>query len=147
MPIIRYPAGDLAMWVESAATPNRKFKLQGRSDEAARLGTISVYFEDTRTMVMTALKEINGLQFQMILNHFAHKDELIFKIAGHGLKADVKIIDRLIKTFKKEKPVYDDILEKNLIHPLKIEIVEMNQLEANARTGKLKRVIDNRSAK
>jgi phenylacetate-CoA ligase len=147
MPIIRYPAGDLAMWVESAATPNRKFKLQGRSDEAARLGTISVYFEDTRTMVMTALKEINGLQFQMILNHFAHKDELIFKIAGHGLKVDAIIIDRLIETFRKEKPVYDDILAKKLIHPLKIEIVEMNQLEANARTGKLKRVIDNRSAK
>jgi phenylacetate-CoA ligase len=147
MPIIRYPAGDLAMWVESAATPNRKFKLQGRSDEAARLGTISVYFEDTRTMVMTALKEINGLQFQMILNHFAHKDELIFKIAGHGLKVDAIIIDRLIETFRKEKPVYDDILAKKFIHPLKIEIVEMNQLEANARTGKLKRVIDNRSAK
>ncbi|MDD4976387.1 MAG: hypothetical protein PHY93_18660 [Bacteriovorax sp.] len=147
MPIIRYPAGDLAMWVESAETPFRKFKLQGRSDEAARLGTISVYFEDTRTMVMTALKEINGLQFQMILNHFAHKDELILKIAGHGLKADLKIIDRLIEAFKKEKPVYHDILSKGLIHPLKIEIVEMNQLEANARTGKLKRVIDNRSGK
>ncbi|MBC7537912.1 MAG: hypothetical protein H7281_03775 [Bacteriovorax sp.] len=147
MPIIRYPAGDLAMWIESAETPDRKFKLQGRSDEAARLGTISVYFEDTRVMVMNALKEISGLQFQMILNHFAHKDELIFRIAGHNLKPDSTIVERVIESFKKEKAVYEDILAKNLVHPLKIEIVVMSQLEANARTGKLKRVIDNRSGK
>jgi phenylacetate-CoA ligase len=147
MPIIRYPAGDLALWVESAETPFRKFKLQGRSDEAARLGTISVYFEDTRYTVMNTLKEIKGIQFQIILNHYAHKDELIFRIAGHGLNADNKILDRLLESFKKEKPVYTDILEKNLIHPLKIEIVEMSQLETNLRTGKLKRVIDNRNIK
>lgn len=145
MPIIRYPAGDLAMWVESAETPYRKFKLQGRSDEAARVGTISVYFEDTRTVIINALKEINGLQFQMILNHFAHKDELIFRIAGQGLKPDLKIVDRIIEAFKKDKPVYLDVLAKNLIHPLKVEIVEMHQMEGNARTGKLKRVIDKRA--
>lgn len=144
MPIIRYPAGDLAMWMESAETPDRKFKLQGRSDEAARLGTISVYFEDTRTMVMNTLKEIKGLQFQMVLNHFTHKDELVLKIAGQGLKPDSVIVDRLIEAFKKDKPVYEDVLAKKLIHPLKIEIVEMKQLEINGRTGKLKRVIDNR---
>ncbi|RPJ72131.1 MAG: phenylacetate--CoA ligase family protein, partial [Alphaproteobacteria bacterium] len=72
MPIIRYPAGDIAMWVESAETPNRKFKLQGRSDEAARVGTISVYFEETRLMIMNTLREVSGLQFQMVLNHFQH---------------------------------------------------------------------------
>ena len=144
MPIIRYPAGDLAMWTEGAETPDRKFKLQGRSDEAARLGTISVYFEDTRYMIMTTLKEISGLQFQMVLNHFSHKDELTFKIAGHNLKADNTIITRIMKSFQLEKTAYLDILAKNLIHPIKIEIVEMNQLESNARTGKLKRVIDKR---
>ncbi|MGZ3789141.1 MAG: phenylacetate--CoA ligase family protein [Bacteriovorax sp.] len=147
MPIIRYPAGDMAMWVEALDVPCRKFKLQGRSDEAARLGTISVYFEDTRTMVMNALKEINGLQFQMVLNHFDHKDELTLRIAGLGLRPDSLLIDRVAQGFKKEKPVYADILSKNLIHPLKIEIVEMTQLEGNARTGKLKRVIDNRTVK
>jgi phenylacetate-CoA ligase len=121
--------------------------LQGRSDEAARLGTISVYFEDTRAMVMKTLSEVHGLQFQMILNHFSHKDELIFRIAGQGLKADAKLADRVIEAFKKEKPVYLDILNKGLIHPLKIQIVEMSELEGNTRTGKLKRVIDNRGKK
>lgn len=144
MPIIRYPAGDLAMWVESAETPYRKFKLQGRSDEAARLGTISVYFEDTRKLVMNTLKEVSGLQFQMLLNHYDHRDELVFRVAAHNLRPDPKMFARLLEAFIKDKPVYSDILKKNLIHPLKIEIVEMDQLEANGRTGKLKRVIDNR---
>ncbi len=147
MPIIRYPAGDLAMWMESAETPFRKFKLLGRSDEAARLGTISVYFEDTRVMVINALQEIHGLQFQMILNHSNNKDELIFRIAGTGLNPDSKIIDRVLNAFKKEKPAYEDILKKNLIHPLRVEILDMHLLEGNSRTGKLKRVIDNRIAK
>jgi phenylacetate-CoA ligase len=144
MPIIRYPAGDLAMWLESAETPNRKFKLQGRSDEAARLGTLSVYFEDARWMVMNALPEVNGLQFQMVINHFEHKDQLTFKIAGIDLIDDLEISKRLIEVFKKEKPDYIFILEKKLIHSLKIEIVMMDKLEINERTGKLKRVIDKR---
>jgi phenylacetate-CoA ligase len=144
MPIIRYPAGDLAMWVESPETPSRKFKLQGRSDEAARLGTISVYFEDTRTMIINTLKEIEAIQFQMIINHFSNRDELILRVAGHGLLPDSKIVERIMESFKIEKPVYADILAKKMIHPLKIEIVGMKQLESNQRTGKLKRVIDNR---
>jgi len=144
MPIIRYPAGDLAMWMESPETPFRKFKLQGRSDEAARLGTISVYFEDTRLMVMNVLKEVHGLQFQMILNHSNNKDELILRIAGNSLNPDSKIVDRVLNAFKVEKPAYEDVLKKNLIHPLRVEIVDMHHLEGNVRTGKLKRVIDNR---
>ena len=60
------------------------------------------------------------------------------------LKPDSKIVDRVIAAFKKEKSVYEDILAKNLIHPLRVEIVDMNYLEGNTRTGKLKRVIDNR---
>ena len=145
MPIIRYPAGDLAMWIESAETPDRKFKLQGRSDEAARLGTLSVFFEDARWMATNTLSEINGIQFQMVLNHFDNKDQLIFRIAGHELKNQLSIKDRLIENFKNEKKDYNSLLGKKLIHPLKIEIVEMEKMEKNLRTGKLKRVIDNRN--
>lgn len=144
MPIIRYPAGDMAMWLEDGNTPNRKFKLQGRSEEAARLGTLSVYFEDTRDMVMKTLKESTGIQFQMILNHYDHKDELVFKVAGNGIDKTTAQ-SRLVDAFSKEKPGYMDILKKNLIHPLKIEVVEQSELDANARTGKLKRIIDQRS--
>ena len=144
MPIIRYPAGDMAMWVEPADTPYRKFKLMGRSDEAARVGTISVYFEDTRRLVMKTLPEISGLQFQMIISHYSGLDQLTLKIAGHNLMGDIRIAERVIDAFKKDKPVYQEVLHKKLIHPLKIEIVDMKEMESNSRTGKLKRVIDRR---
>jgi phenylacetate-CoA ligase len=144
MPIIRYPAGDLAMWVEDENTANRKFKLQGRSDEAARLGTLSVYFEDTRVVIMKALSECSGVQFQMILKHYDHKDELTFKIAGQDLLETSKLKQAVLEAFIKDKSGYSDILKKGLIHPLKIDVVEMDKLETNTRTGKMKRVIDSR---
>ena len=96
---------------------------------------------------MNTLKEIEGIQFQMIINHFSNRDELILRVAGHELLPDSKIVDRILESFKNEKPVYADILAKKLIHPLKIEIVGMQQLEFNQRTGKLKRVIDSRIGK
>lgn len=145
MPIIRYPAGDLAMWVEDENTPNRKFKLEGRSEEAARLGTLSVYFEDTRDMVLKVLDDCRGIQFQMILKHYDHKDELTLRISGAELDIIAKSIQEILNSFIKEKPGYVDLVNKKLIHELKIEVVAQDQLEANARTGKLKRVIDQRS--
>ena len=144
MPIIRYPAGDLAMWMEDEATPNRKFKLQGRSEEAARLGTLSVYFDDSREMIMKALRSGSLFQFQMVLQHFDHKDELTFKIAGTDNKGDSDNRTKILEAFKKEKTAYTDLVQKSLIHPLKIEFVKPSELESNARTGKLKRIIDRR---
>ena len=144
MPIIRYPAGDLAMWVEKEGTPDRKFRLQGRSDEGARLGTITVYFEDTRKMILEALKEFQGLQFQMKLEHFDHKDCLTLKISGHHLETSTELIQRIVNSFSHEKKVYSEVLTKKLIHPLRVEITDVLQLESNPRTGKLKRVIDKR---
>lgn len=145
MPIIRYPAGDLAMWLEDEGTPNRKFKLQGRSEEAARLGTLSVFFEDTRDLLMSVLSGMAGIQFQMTLKHFDHKDELTFTISGADLEAVEKKRDLILEAFVKEKPGYLDLLKKGLIHPLKIEILAQDQLLFNSRTGKLKRIIDLRS--
>lgn len=142
MPIIRYPAGDLGMWLEDEGMPNRKFKLQGRSEEAARLGTLSVYFEDTREMMTKSLNESKGIQFQMILKHFDHKDELTFRLSGVDLAKIENSKQKVLDAFITEKTGYLDLLKKNLIHPLQIEVVAQDKLEANARTGKLKRIID-----
>lgn len=145
MPIIRYPAGDMAMWLEDEDSPDRKFVLQGRSEEAARLGTMSVYFEDTREMVAKTLPEIKGLQFQLILRHYDHRDEMIIRLAASQKLEQQTVQKKILESFIREKAVYEDLLKKSLIHPLKIEIVEHHQLEANARTGKLKRIIDLRN--
>lgn len=138
MPIVRYPAGDMAMWLEDDGAKNRKFKLCGRSDEAARLGTLSIYFEDTRELIKKSLKNSSNLQFQMIVKHYDHKDEMTFKLSG--IEASQK--EEIMSAFSKHKKTYLDLLEKKLIHPLKIEIVEVDQLVRNSRTGKLMRIVD-----
>lgn len=80
----------------------------------------------------------------MLLKHFDHKDELTFKIAGHDMAKIEKNKDYVLDAFIKEKPGYQDLLKKNLIHSLKIKVVSHDELEANSRTGKLKRIIDSR---
>jgi phenylacetate-CoA ligase len=144
MPIIRYPAGDRAMWVEMKGTPNRKFKLCGRAEDGARVGTITVYFESTRDLITKTLSEFSGIQFQMVLNHYDNLDELVFKIAAHDLIATESIKAKVLEAFIRDKEVYSEVLNKKMIHPLKIELVSMKDLESNQRTGKMKRIIDNR---
>ena len=94
---------------------------------------------------MKTLSEYTGIQFQMVINHFDQLDQLVLKVAGHNLFTSIELSNRILNSFVDEKPVYKDILSKKLIHPIKIEIVEMDKLSKNERTGKLKRVIDNRN--
>lgn len=145
MPIIRYPAGDLASWLEEEGSPNRKFKLQGRSEEAARLGTLSVYFEDTREMISKIAPNISGLMFQMVITHHSNKDELVLRLSYNEISKLQLLESDIIAEFAREKVGYGDLLKKNLIHPLKIEIVNHDELERNERTGKLKRIMDKRA--
>ncbi len=144
MPIIRYPAGDRAKWIEEEGAPNRKFKLCGRAEDGARVGTITVYFESTRDLITQTLSELTGIQFQMVLNHYDNLDELVFKISAHDLIPSEKIKARVLEAFIHDKAVYREVLGKQMIHPLRIDLVSMKELESNQRTGKIKRIIDNR---
>lgn len=146
MPIIRYPAGDLAEWVEPEGTSNRKFRLIGRSGEAARLGTINVHFEDLRAAIMRSLPEVNGLQLQLVLEHFNQLDCLTIRVGGQNISERLVVEDRVMQVFIQEKPVYIAEKEAHHIHPVVVEVVELSSLEMNSRTGKIKRVIDRRSA-
>jgi phenylacetate-CoA ligase len=93
-------------------------------------------------MMTKSLDEFKGIQFQMILKHFDHKDELTFRLAGADVVKIESSKQKVLDAFISEKSGYLDLLKKNLIHPLRIEVVAQDKLEANARTGKLKRIID-----
>lgn len=144
MPIIRYPSGDMAMWLEDEA-PNRKLKLCGRSDEAARLGTLSVYFENTRDIILGLFPNNKGMLFQMISEHFNLKDQLSLCIYTDEKIDEKKYSDMILESFKKDKKTYEELLSQNLIHPLKVIIAPTLKVQRNERTGKLKRIIDIKS--
>jgi len=148
IPIIRYPVGDRAVWKEPLAQENadRKFLILGRSEEAARVGPVSVYFEDMRSFLDKA--DLSGLQitaFQLITRHFELKDSLTLRLATPDGDIDTaQVAKRISSLFDIERPMFAQAAAKKIIHPLMIEWAAPTEIEINARTGKLRRVIDQR---
>lgn len=148
MPIIRYPVGDRAIWTEasSATNPDRKYQILGRSEEAARVGPVSVYFEDMRSVLMAMNLPFNISAFQLLISHLELKDLLTLRLAIRERPANYQQVEKQIaERFGIERKMFADAICENKIHPLQIEWVEQSTLEINARTGKLRRVIDRRN--
>jgi len=147
MPIIRYPVGDIAIWKDAASkeNPDRKFIILGRSEEAARIGPVSLYYDDMRAFLDKANVGFRINAFQLVTKHFDTRDALILKIATTESDLDCrKIEDTLIEMFNLERPMFAQAAEQKIIHPLTIEWSAPGEIEINARTGKLRRVIDQR---
>lgn len=146
MPIIRYPVGDRGMWVEKKGSPDRKFKLLGRSEEAASIGGVKFYVQAVRKLLGTYREELQIADFQLVTHHKDGRDSLVIKIASHLKdsqlkKYNKKIIDELIYLH----PLYYEIIQEGGIDPLRIEWISPEELEINPRTGKLRRVSDKRN--
>lgn len=146
MPILRYPAGDRAVWLEPEGTPYRKFKLLGRSEEAARVGTVTVYFEDTRMMLQKIYGQQFTFQFQMRLEHHDQLDQLSLVVSKVPAEQEAAFRTRIETEFIKQKPAFAEALAKHLVHPLQIEFRDIFLFEQNTRTGKIKRLIDHRKS-
>jgi phenylacetate-CoA ligase len=141
MPIIRYPVGDRAMWLESP-TDYRKFKILGRSEEGARIGPATVYYEDISALLSHSHSGFNVKGFQLVTKHFQNKDQLVIKVATTS--RDTAEMEHLKSRIEAERSFLKELSHEKQIHPLKIEFVDITDLETNPRTGKLKRLIDER---
>jgi phenylacetate-CoA ligase len=148
MPIIRYPVGDRACWAEAASGANtdRKFVILGRSEEAARVGPVSVYYEDMRAFLVALSLRLQIIGFQLLIKHHDKKDELTVRLAipdpAHG---NSELNAKIATEFGLQRTMFAEAVRDNKIHPLSIEWIEPDQLEINSRTGKLRRVIDQRA--
>jgi phenylacetate-CoA ligase len=142
MPIIRYPAGDRAQWVESKDKKNRKFKILGRSEDSARVGPTSLFYDDAYFFLEKTLGQGSIQAFQLILNHYSEKDELIIRVAV--LPQFQKNSEWVVEKIFSCRPMLFDAYSKKQIHKPKVEFVKLSEIESNTRTGKIRRVIDNR---
>jgi phenylacetate-CoA ligase len=145
MPVIRYPAGDRAQWVEAEGTPCRKFALLGRSEEAARVGPVSLYYDDVR-QVIQGLSEPKGIgAFQMLLTHEEGRDRLTIRIAVADPRAvAASAAAGLEQALFAARPLFAQIVQSGKALPLRVEWLRLSELETNPRTGKLKRMVDSR---
>lgn len=142
MPIIRYPMGDAAEWIDYSA---RKFRLCGRGAVGVRVGPASYDMASLKEIVSISLKneKVNG--FQVLLRRTKGMDEMVFRIAcqpqnleqsSRGIQEEM---GRIHEEWAKE-------VAEGFINPLVIEWVSVQDLHYNARSGKLKEIVDLRVA-
>jgi len=138
MPIIRYPVGDRAMWVDK-----NKFKLMGRSEEGARVGPVTVNRDDVHEILEKSSLFQHVLGFQLVIDRELEKDRLTIVLGLDNSKAQsLSGADSLVSLFYKERPMYKELVEMQMIAPVQFKLGSFSELQKNPRTGKLKLVID-----
>lgn len=142
-PMIRYPLGDRGVWLEPEGTFNRKFKLLGRSEEGARIGPISIYYDDIRG-ILAQVKEVNVLNYQLIVSHIDGKDKLTLRIATDDPEHACHYSSDYLRILFEERHSFVEEMEAGHIHAPEFIFGTIDDLQYNERTGKIKRIIDNR---
>ena len=138
MPIIRYPTGDMAEWTDFK---KGIFRLRGRGQVGVRIGMMNYDMANLREVVSTALRDDGLLGFQVLATRKNGKDGMTFRIASRSKNqayAESKVraeMDRVNTEWALE-------VQDGLINPLEIEWVSVQDLQFNARSGKLKDIID-----
>ncbi len=142
MPIIRYPVGDRVRWVNDDKE-FRAFEIVGRSEEGARIGPVTLYYDDVIEICRTVLRgraKILGLQLES--STWGRKDNLLIKLAVDTSKDlnSSEIMDQLLH----DRAELGEALKKNLINCPELIFCHVSELQTNSRTGKMLRVIDRR---
>ncbi|KAL0934383.1 amp-dependent synthetase ligase [Colletotrichum truncatum] len=144
MPIIRYPSGDRATWVDPALG---LFRILDRDRTAIRLGPVSIDFVDLRRIVATVLNDKPVGKIQAVVTRENRKDLLTLNVAYKpatqeeslqlqaGLKRELSVV----------RPMFREHVEKDLVNELRINFITMQELAVNPRSGKIVEVLDLRS--
>lgn len=139
VPLIRYPAGDMGEYTELEGMSDRKFRILGRSNMAARAGFVSLYPEDVGSVLEKC--GIAYYAYQIVVTHKI-RDQFVFRIAAP--KAEEDFTEKFLKTLYEERSFLKDALDDGTLEPPKVEWCRAEDLEYNVRTGKLKVILDQR---
>jgi phenylacetate-CoA ligase len=138
MPIIRYPVGDQAQWIEV----DKKFKICGRSEEGARIGPITLNRDDL-VSIFDVAGELKAIaHFQMEITHFKGLDCLTIKLV---LKPRESMnVNQLEEAFYGERKMFQKAVKEKIVHPVVFILGDEDDLFKNPRTGKCPVIVDRR---
>ncbi|MEU7061523.1 phenylacetate--CoA ligase family protein [Streptomyces sp. NPDC046197] len=143
MPVLRYPAGDRAEWVDRDAGV---FRILGRAEEGVRVGPVSLYTQDVHDVVTGAdpAGEVTGLQ--LVVRRRAGRDGLVLRLATSEPDDDrhAALGESIAKAVLDQRPLYASATAAGHVNPLAVEWARHRDLAVNARSGKLIRVVDER---
>lgn len=137
IPLIRYPAGDMGEYTEPEGVPDRKFRILGRSNAAARAGYVSLYPQDVGNVLKIC--GIDYYSYQIVVERDG-KDYFRFRIAT----PDGGDTERFLTALYQERSILKDALDDGTVGEPIVEWCKPSDLEYNPRTGKLKVLIDRR---
>lgn len=139
IPLIRYPAGDMGEWTEPEGVPNRKFRMLGRSQTAARAGYVMLYPEDVGNVLKKCGIDYDA--YQIVVSHNM-RDKFEFRVAvGDPSESDTQAF---LEALYEERGILKEAIDAGDLSPCDVVWCRATDLEYNKRTGKLKIIIDKR---
>ena len=145
MPLIRYPTGDLAQWIEPAGTPNRKFALLGRSGQGVRVATYNVALSDVVAW-LEPLRDRFGIEhFQLLAAREGSLDHVAFRLVSRA-SSDVLAEGHatVLRLFAERRPDIQHAVEMGILGQTRLEWIDREELIVSERTGKMLSVVDRR---
>lgn len=144
-PVIRYKVGDLIEFVQEPCSCGRlspKFKLLGRSGEKVRIsGYSEIYFEDIEKTVQSTVNDGFILQLSLEPDGIYTSVKLEVETQKHN---DHELNEQLKNNLYDKIPSLKQNKEKNMISKFEVKLVEPDSLPRIVRSGKVRRIIDNR---
>ncbi|KAF9775710.1 hypothetical protein IL306_006170 [Fusarium sp. DS 682] len=137
-PMIRYPTGDRAEWVDKSAGI---FRLLGRSEFAVRLGPVSFDISHLRQLVRAALKTVAIDAFQVTTFHEDAKDGMEIAIDPAG-SPPAGSEEAIIEMLNQQRPMFKEHVGMGLIAPARISFKSMKDMRINPASGKLAEMVD-----
>ena len=148
MPIVRYPVGDQGEWLDPPGTPARRFRLLGRTEEGARIGPMTLYVDDILALLASLQRQGTDCtvqSFQLCIDHAERRDRLRLRLAVTTPQARSEADGtRVREALYAQRPMFADLIDAGVVHPLEVEWTTPAALLTNPRTGKLLRVVDRR---
>jgi phenylacetate-CoA ligase len=140
-PVVRLRTGDVAVRLDGG-----RFRLRGRNDDKLRVGGGNIYLSDM-TEVCRRLEGEVGPQFQVRLGKEGGADRVTLLVEarrplGEGARRDLAA--RVRDLHLTVSPHLRQMIGEGHLRHYDIEVAEPGGLPLDARTGKLRRVIDAR---
>lgn len=144
MPVVRYPSGDRAEWIDF---DSGLFRVLGRDQTAIRLGPVSIDFTHLREAVSSALgteRLVSGMQ--AVVGRQDAKDLLTVLIAFQpkSQAEEAELQSRVAEELGKARPMFQGHVELGLVNALRVSFVKAEELTVNERSGKSINVVDKR---
>lgn len=141
-PLIRYEIGDTGRWINTSCgcgSTRRTFEYLGRHDDQISIGVMNFLYRD----VQACLTGLPLAEMQLQVGESAQGEYMRLLVEAEpevrsGLEA--VIVDRLYHGLEK----YADRLEEGSLLPPRIEVLDIGSIPRNARTGKVKSIVDPR---